>query len=91
MIKLDELKTQVQVHESMQAEYPDLPDHFFEAGVSPKVLGILIETAEIAFGMQEPMSLSGNCLSCGMPYWQTHSEDCGWLRAQALKKELENE
>ena len=54
MIKLDELKTQVQVHESMQAEYPDLPDHFFEAGVSPKVLGILIETAESAFEMPIP-------------------------------------
>ena len=89
MIKLDELKTQVQVHESMQAEYPDLPDHFFEAGVSPKVLGILIETAEIAFEFANQWQDNGHGTYIGKgkvsDFRRLHTQ------LQNLRKELENE
>ena len=92
MSKLDELKKRAAVFKKYEQQV---------VGVEPSDLQTLIQTVEIAFGMQEPTvrdyTLGYNvCGVCGGReirggFLVDHEDWCEWVRIQTLKKELTGE
>ena len=95
MTKLDDLKEQIELDEIEAGETPEAwGDGVFEMPFS--TAKTLIETAEIAFEMPEPMDrVLGVCLFCESDQSGIftppipHKPDCPYQRIQTLKKELQ--
>ena len=79
MTKLDEMKEQIDLYDEI---YP----------IEINIVETLIQIAEAAFEMPEPLDGLHDCGFCGgCPHFgeMQHKNDCVYQRIQDLKKELE--